>query len=80
MFTGTEVMAQWLRTLSGLTEDPSLVPGIHVGWLKPFVTPAPQDLPTGTNTHMHLAIHTYIHAHIIFKRKIIDLLFFKAHI
>lgn len=51
-FTGTEVMAQWLRALSLLAEDPNLVPGIHVGWLKSPVTSAPQDLPPLAPTHI----------------------------
>ena len=71
-------MAQQLKALATLAEDPGLVPRTHLGCLMPATTPAAGELmflaSAGPGIHMHVPtrdIHTHTHTHTKLRNKYI---------
>jgi hypothetical protein len=53
------VIAQRLRVMVALPEDPILVPDTHNKWLTASITPGSED-PIDLLEHLHIHVHTYI--------------------
>jgi hypothetical protein len=63
-------MAQWLRVLAALSEDPSSVPSAYIKWLTANVTPASGNpfpslgLSGHLQAHVHICTQTHMCTHI----------------